>query len=93
MMGAKVLARYLLIIICVGIFCYQMHSSLNKLISQQTMDVTTKIMLSDLNVKPLVTICLDSNDAGMEYLTGFTNKSFNQFYFGAELNFGSIGPH
>ena len=78
--GAKGLARSLLIIISVGIFCYQMHSSLNKLASQQLMDVTTKITLSDLDVKPLVTLCLDSKSAPEVYLTGITNKNFIQPY-------------
>ncbi len=80
MIGAKGLARSLLIIISVGIFCYQMHSSLNKLVSQQLMDVTTTITLSDLDVKPLVTICLDTNKAPVEYLTGFMSKNYNQSY-------------
>ena len=86
MMGAKGLARALLIIISVGIFCYQMHSSLNKLVSQQLMEVTTTITLSDLDVKPLVTICSEAeeNSVPMEYLTGFIKKKyFNQPYLGA----------
>ena len=86
MMGAKGLARSLLIIISVGIFCYQMHSSLNKLASQQLFDVTTTITLSDLDVKPLVTICLDYNNVPVEYLTGFTNKNFNQPYLRAVVS-------
>ena len=51
--------RTVLIIISLGIFCYQMNNAWNKLASQPMMDKTTLVPLAELEIKPLVTICLD----------------------------------
>ena len=53
--------RTVLIIISLGIFCYQMNNAWNKLASQPTKDQTTLVPLSDIDIKPLITICLDVN--------------------------------
>ena len=64
-MGLEALARSLLIIISLGIFCYQMQSAVNKLISPPAVD--TFVPMTELNMKPLVTMCLD-NQPYFKYL-------------------------
>ena len=66
-MGLEALTRSLLIIISLGIFCYQMQSAVNKLISPPAVDTSTFVLMTELNVKPLVTMCLD-NQPYFKYL-------------------------
>ena len=70
--------RYILIVVTMGLFSFQMHNSTIKLMEQLPVDSTSFISLSDLDAKPLVTVCsneLDTylKDLGvwpMDFLTG-----------------------
>ncbi len=72
------LLRYILIVVSLGIFFFQMHNSMIKLIMQLPVDSTSFKSLADLDAKPLVTVCNNEldiylNDLGvvtMEYLSG-----------------------
>ena len=72
--------RYILIVVSFGLFSFQMHNSIIKLIEQVPVDSTSYISLSDLDAKPLVTVCsneLDTylNDLGDSMITFLSGEN------------------
>ena len=49
--------RYLLILALFGFFCYQMRTAIKQIMSQETVDSTEYIQISDLNPPPAITFC------------------------------------
>ena len=51
------LIRNFVILASVIIFCYQLTTALNKLLSDATVDSSEEVPISDLEYPPLITIC------------------------------------
>ena len=49
--------RYLVIVVFLGIFCYQIKVALVKLMSNGTVDSTEYISISELDSPPVITFC------------------------------------
>ena len=56
-MEIKSCFRYFVILASLIIFCYQLYTALNHLLSEATVDSTQYIPISHLKYPPLLTIC------------------------------------
>ena len=50
-------ARLIIILISTGIFCFQMQTSLKKMMSGPTVDTSYSMPMNDLDAYPLISVC------------------------------------
>ena len=56
-MGCQRMIRYFVILVSLIIFCYQLIQALCRLMSNDVVDLTEDVPISDLDSPPVITVC------------------------------------